>query len=140
VVVRRNALPVRLRQRGRRASVRRVQVGSRDGRCVARWVPPLLQRSLATVRRLMRGRCTVIEAELKARVRDPGALRERLRQWADEEISIYRDTYYDLPGRPLAAEGRELRVRVVETGGMRRTLLTYKEPAVDAESGSKPEH
>jgi adenylate cyclase class 2 len=82
----------------------------------------------------------VIEAELKARVREPEALRERLRRLADEESSTYRDTYYDRPGRSLTAEGRELRVRVIETGEMRRTVLTYKEPAVDTNSGSKPEH
>jgi adenylate cyclase class 2 len=81
----------------------------------------------------------LIEAELKARVHDPDALRERLRGRADEEISVYRDTYYDRPDRTLAGEGRELRVRVVETRGLRRTVLTYKEPAVDV-SGSKPEH
>jgi len=51
----------------------------------------------------------LIEAELKARVSDPGALRERLRHLASEEISLYRDTYYDRPGRELTAEGRELR-------------------------------
>jgi adenylate cyclase, class 2 len=28
----------------------------------------------------------------------------------------------------------------VETDGRRRSLLTYKEPALDAASGSKPEH
>lgn len=82
----------------------------------------------------------MIEAELKARVREPEALRGRLRRLADEERSVYRDTYYDRPGRDLTAEGRELRVRVVETGEMRRTVLTYKEPAVDSGSGSKPEH
>lgn len=82
----------------------------------------------------------MIEAELKARVRDVETLHERLRALATAELSIYRDTYYDLPGRPFTAQGRELRVRVVETGEMRRTLLTYKEPAVDQASGSKPEH
>jgi adenylate cyclase, class 2 len=82
----------------------------------------------------------VIEAELKANVRDPDALRALLRRRADEEISIYRDTYYDRPDRALTADGRELRVRVVETGDVRRSILTYKEPAVDAASGSKPEH
>ena len=82
----------------------------------------------------------MIEAELKARVRDPAALRDRLRRLASEEISLYRDTYYDRPGRDLTAEGRELRVRVMETGGVRRAVLTYKEPAADAASGSKPEH
>jgi adenylate cyclase, class 2 len=82
----------------------------------------------------------VIEAELKAHVREPNALRSRLLRLADEECSTYHDTYYDRPGRGLTAEGRELRVRVVDTGSTRRTVLTYKEPAVDAGSGSKPEH
>lgn len=82
----------------------------------------------------------VIEAELKARVRDPEALRAALRQRAEEELSIYQDTYYDRPDGSLTAEGRELRVRVIERSGTRRTRLTYKEPAVDAASGSKPEH
>jgi adenylate cyclase class 2 len=82
----------------------------------------------------------VIEAELKARVRDPEALRDRLRRLASEEISLYRDTYYDRPGRDLTLEGRELRVRVMETSGVRRAVLTYKEPAADSASGSKPEH
>jgi adenylate cyclase, class 2 len=82
----------------------------------------------------------LIEAELKARVRDPAALRDRLRRLASVEISLYRDTYYDRPGRDLTAQGRELRVRVMETSGVRRAVLTYKEPAADAASGSKPEH
>ena len=82
----------------------------------------------------------MIEAELKARVRDPAALRDRLRRLASEEISLYRDIYYDRPGRELTAQGRELRVRVMETSGVRRAVLTYKEPAADAASGSKPEH
>ena len=82
----------------------------------------------------------MIEAALKARVRDPAALRGRLRRLASEELSLYRDTYYDRPGRELTAQGRELRVRVMETSGVRRAVLTYKEPAADAASGSKPEH
>jgi adenylate cyclase class 2 len=82
----------------------------------------------------------VIEAELKARVRDPAALRARLRRLASEEISLYRDTYYDRPGRDLTTQDRELRVRIVDTGGVRRAVLTYKEQAADAASGSKPEH
>lgn len=36
--------------------------------------------------------------------------------------------------------GRELRLRSVETGGVARHLLTFKEAAVDEASGSKPEH
>ncbi|GAA2422650.1 hypothetical protein GCM10010191_38090 [Actinomadura vinacea] len=31
-------------------------------------------------------------------------------------------------------------MRVVDRSGTRQTILTYKEPAVDEESGSKPEH
>jgi len=63
-------------------------------------------------------------------------LRERLRHLASEEISVYRDTYYDRPGRELTAEGRELRVRIMETGSVCRAVLTYKEPPADAPSGS----
>ncbi|MEW2354970.1 class IV adenylate cyclase [Spirillospora sp. NPDC029432] len=82
----------------------------------------------------------MIEAELKARVRDPDGLRERLRRLAEEQRSVYRDTYYDRADGSFLREGRELRVRVVDRGGARRTVLTYKEPAVDRASGSKPEH
>jgi len=82
----------------------------------------------------------VIESELKARVRDPAALAGRLRHLASGEPSLYRDTYYDRPGGDLTAQGQELRVRVIETGSMRRAVLTYKEPPADAASGSKPEH
>src|SRR6266571_2378459 len=82
----------------------------------------------------------MIEAELKARVPDPAALRRRLKRLAAEEATLYRDTYYDTLGRDLAAAGRELRVRVVETAGTRRALLTYKEPPADQASQSKPEH
>ncbi len=81
-----------------------------------------------------------VEAELKARVRDVEDVRARLGQLADDEASVYRDTYYDWAGRELSREGRELRVRVVDGSHGRRTLLTYKAPAVDAASGSKPEH
>lgn len=82
----------------------------------------------------------MIEAELKARVRDPAGLYDRLRALATAEHSTYHDTYYDRPGRDLMNSGRELRLRTVETSGQRRSLVTYKEPAVDSASGSKPEH
>jgi adenylate cyclase class 2 len=81
-----------------------------------------------------------IEAELKARVRDPDRIRDRLRQRADEEISVYRDAYYDHPAEMLTHGGRELRVRVIESDDGRRAVLTYKEPTVDEGSGSKPEY
>jgi adenylate cyclase class 2 len=82
----------------------------------------------------------LIEAELKARVADLDALKERLSRRATGENSTYQDTYYDRPGCELTSEGRELRVRVVDTGGVRRALITYKEPEVDTASASKPEH
>jgi adenylate cyclase, class 2 len=82
----------------------------------------------------------VIEAELKARVRDPQALHQQLQRLGAGEQSVYSDTYYDRPGRDLTVSGRELRLRTAETDGLRRSLLTYKEPAVDAVSGSKPEY
>lgn len=82
----------------------------------------------------------MIEAELKARVRDPGALHGRLAEFAAAERSIYRDVYYDQPGGELARTGRELRLRAVEGLDGKRSLLTYKDAAVDAASGSKPEY
>jgi adenylate cyclase class 2 len=81
----------------------------------------------------------VIEAELKARLSDPEAVRAALAQRADVEKAIYRDTYYDTAGGALDAAGRELRLRTIETPDTVRHLLTFKEPAVD-ESGSKPEY
>jgi adenylate cyclase class 2 len=84
----------------------------------------------------------MIEAELKARVADPGALHARLADLADGERVTYHDTYYDTPGRDLTQSGREARLRVITGEDCRpqRSLLTYKEAAADAASGSKPEH
>jgi adenylate cyclase class 2 len=82
----------------------------------------------------------VIEAELKARVADPAGLSASLGRLARGEPSTYRDVYYDAPDGSLSASGRELRVRVVETGAHSRTVLTYKEPPADIASQSKPEH
>src|SRR5579859_5594025 len=82
----------------------------------------------------------MIEAELKARVGNPGALSAALEKQARGESSTYRDIYYDTPDGGLSASGRELRVRVIEAGGTRRTILTYKEPPADEASQSKPEH
>jgi adenylate cyclase, class 2 len=78
----------------------------------------------------------MIEAELKARVAAPAALRGRLEDLAAGEASTYRDT----PGQDLTAAGRELRVRVVEISGTAHAVLTYKEPPADQASQSKLEH
>ncbi|MGI9002043.1 MAG: class IV adenylate cyclase [Pseudonocardia sp.] len=80
-----------------------------------------------------------IEAELKARVRNPERVRDLLQRHAREEVSTYSDTYFDTAGRELTRDGRELRVRAVDSGGVASTVLTYKSPSVDEGSGSKPE-
>ncbi|KWX01750.1 Adenylate cyclase [Carbonactinospora thermoautotrophica] len=82
----------------------------------------------------------MIEAELKARVKDPERVRQRLRERSTEEVSVYRDTYYDRPDGELAQGDRELRVRTIETAHGARTILTFKDAAVDVDSGSKPEY
>ena len=82
----------------------------------------------------------MIEAELKARARHPEQLNRQLRELAAGESSTYQDTYYDWPGGQLSAGGRELRLRLVQAAGRQKALLTYKEAAIDAASGSKPEH
>lgn len=71
----------------------------------------------------------MIDAELVARVGDPAALRGRLERLAVGESASCRDTYYDLPGDPLTAAGRRVRLRVTEAaGGLRRASLGYTEP------------
>lgn len=82
----------------------------------------------------------MIETELKARVADPDAVLAALRDHSGEEPAVYSDTYFDFPDRRLAASDRELRIRTVTVEGFKRTHLTYKEPAVDETSRSKPEH
>ncbi|WP_424214071.1 class IV adenylate cyclase [Streptomyces sp. BI20] len=82
----------------------------------------------------------MIEAELKARVRDVGAVAWRLARLAPGRGAVYRDTYYDTSDRALEARGAELRVRTVGGDGGTRTVLTYKGAVVDEVSGSRPEH
>lgn len=82
----------------------------------------------------------MIEAELKARVKDVEAVRTWLRARAEEEEATYHDTYYDWPDHRLDAEGREIRLRTIITPINTINLLTYKQPPSDTASGSKPEH
>lgn len=65
----------------------------------------------------------IIEAELKARVRNPERVRELLQRRAREEVSTYSDTYFDTAGRELTRDGRELRVRVVDHGDLHRSRI-----------------
>jgi adenylate cyclase class 2 len=81
-----------------------------------------------------------IEAELKARVRDPDHVRDQLAQRGTEEVEVYHDTYLDYPDSRLDSSGQELRVRIIEAEDGARALLTYKAGSVDSESGSKPEY
>ncbi|WP_174867405.1 class IV adenylate cyclase [Nocardia arthritidis] len=81
----------------------------------------------------------MIEAEFKAKLTDPGAVRARLEQRARPEQATYRDTYFDTANHALAQADRELRLRTVITGNETRELLTFKDAAVDAATGSKPE-
>ncbi len=81
-----------------------------------------------------------IEAEIKACVREPERVWKLMGGRASAESSVYRDVYYDRHDQSFAASGRELRVRTVTAEDSTRTLLTYKDPAVDETSGSKPEH
>jgi len=82
----------------------------------------------------------VIEAELKARVHAPETVMRQLDERATARVEVYRDTYYDRPDGSLEKAGEELRMRTVHGAEGTRTVLTYKGAAVDAESGSKPEH
>ncbi|MFJ2731382.1 class IV adenylate cyclase [Streptomyces sp. NPDC087317] len=82
----------------------------------------------------------MIEAELKAQVHAPEAVMRQLDSRAAARAEVYRDTYYDRPDGSLEKAGEELRVRTVHGADGTRTVLTYKDAAVDEESGSKPEH
>jgi adenylate cyclase class 2 len=82
----------------------------------------------------------VIEAELKARLSDPGGVRSALAGRSDGERATYHDTYFDTPEESLERDGKELRLRTVESAGSVRHMLTVKEQVFDATSGSKPEH
>jgi adenylate cyclase class 2 len=82
-----------------------------------------------------------VEAELKALARDPERLHAALSRRAVGEHAIYSDRYFDYPDRGWTRQGNELRVRTITDDlGRTRAVLTFKEPAVDPASGSKPEH
>ncbi|MFI5754299.1 class IV adenylate cyclase [Streptomyces sp. NPDC051569] len=82
----------------------------------------------------------MIEAELKARVREPEAVMRALESLAGARVEVYQDTYYDRPHGDLHARDQELRVRTVNGQDDTRTVLTFKDAKVDEESGSKPEY
>ncbi|WP_329136423.1 class IV adenylate cyclase [Streptomyces sp. NBC_01476] len=81
-----------------------------------------------------------IEAELKARVRDPERVHALLEERAAGRPEVYQDAYYDTADQALSGSDRELRVRTIHGADDTRSLLTYKGARVDEASGSKPEH
>ncbi|MFE9323619.1 class IV adenylate cyclase [Nocardia sp. NPDC052278] len=83
----------------------------------------------------------MIEAEYKARLTDADAVREKLVARADVDVVSYHDIYFDDADKSLTATGREFRLRTVRSGdGSARHFLTFKDAAVEQESGSKPEY
>lgn len=82
----------------------------------------------------------MIEAELKARVHAPERVMRQLDERVAARVEIYQDSYYDRPDGSLEKADQELRVRTVHSADGRRTVLTFKDAAVDEDSGSKPEH
>lgn len=82
----------------------------------------------------------MIEAELKARVHSPEAVMRQLDERATARSEVYQDSYYDRRDGALEKADQELRVRTVHSADGRRTVLTFKDAAVDEASGSKPEH
>lgn len=82
----------------------------------------------------------MIEAELKARVRDPEHVHAELEKRAAGRAEVYQDTYYDTADQAISGSDRELRVRTVHGADSTRSVLTYKDARVDEASGSKPEH
>lgn len=81
----------------------------------------------------------MIEVELKAVVKVPDRVVELLRTRSDEQVCLYRDTYYDGADGSLGRTGSELRVRTIVSSDHEWHLLTFKTSAVH-ESGSKSEH
>jgi adenylate cyclase class 2 len=82
-----------------------------------------------------------VEAEIKARVTDPERPNAALSRRATGERSTYHDRYFDYPDRRWTADGHELRVRTATMeDGESRVLLTFKEPVLDSDNGSEPEH
>lgn len=82
----------------------------------------------------------MIEAELKARVRNPERVLALLEARATGRPEVYQDTYYDTVDQALSGSDRELRVRTIHSADDTRSILTYKGARVDAASGSKSEH
>lgn len=81
------------------------------------------------------------EAEIKWVVDDRSGVREALNSYASPREETYRDEYFVHPAVVPPGSPREFRVREIRRpGAASRSLLTFKDRVVDAESGSKREH
>jgi adenylate cyclase class 2 len=71
---------------------------------------------------------TILEVEIKARVKDLGEIRERLLlRHASPSVRLHeRDVYYNAPDRDFASTDEALRLRYTEEG----CVLTYKGPKI----------
>jgi len=81
-----------------------------------------------------------IEAELKARVREVTPVRTALAGRVEVQLATYHDTYFDRRRDAFMTSGQELRLRTIRSPENARHVLTYKAPAVDRASASKPEY
>lgn len=82
----------------------------------------------------------MIEAEYKARLSTPDAVRDHLCDRAQSESVTYHDTYFDDETDTLSKADRELRLRTITSPDSTQHLLTFKDAAVDSATGSKPEY
>ncbi|MQY21407.1 CYTH domain-containing protein [Nocardia macrotermitis] len=74
----------------------------------------------------------MIEAEYKARLAKPDAVRAKLAERADPDNVSYRDVYFDTADHSLVRTDREFRLRTISGTSGTRHLLTFKDSAVDA--------
>lgn len=81
----------------------------------------------------------MIEAEIKARLKSPGRVREQLDARAHGAEETYADAYFDTLDGSLSARGQELRVRTVTGQRGTRHILTFKDRPADKATQSKPE-
>ncbi len=70
------------------------------------------------------------EIEIKAWLENPEEVEEKIKNLNGKKIGEKEiiDTYYDHPKLNLTANKREIRVRKVKAGDVKKSFLTYKEP------------
>lgn len=82
------------------------------------------------------------ETELKFRLDDPAAMRQRILQAGGQPLGsvLEENTYFDTPGQKLRQRDSGLRVRVATApDGKTSTLLTYKGKRLQKDAFVRPE-